>query len=119
MTALLFAAVAWLAPTNAPPPDALMWDGPSPDQIATWDRVADCESGGQWDLNVGAFDGGLQWLPGTWLAWKNPEDPPYAYLADRLVQIGAADRLRLYEVDHGRGGYGPWPGCAKRLRLPR
>src|SRR5712691_460669 len=33
---------------------------------ADWVAVARCESGMRWWLNVGSFDGGLQFLPSTW-----------------------------------------------------
>ena len=32
-----------------------------------WDRLAQCESGGNWGINTGnGFQGGLQFSPSTW-----------------------------------------------------
>src|ERR1700750_292004 len=35
-----------------------------------WERVARCESGGNWAINTGnGYHGGLQFLPATWSAY--------------------------------------------------
>ena len=35
----------------------------------TWNRLAECESGGNWHINTGnGYYGGLQFAPGTWRA---------------------------------------------------
>jgi hypothetical protein len=70
-----------------------------------WDAVAACESGGNWSISTGIYEGGLQFLPSTWLSVKAPGDPPHAYQASRGAQIAAAERL----VD--RSGIGQWPVC--------
>jgi len=47
---------------------------PQPDATSTvngdvWDQLAQCESGGNWNINTGnGFSGGLQFAPGTWTA---------------------------------------------------
>ena len=34
---------------------------------SVWDRLAQCESGGNWGINTGnGYSGGLQFMPGTW-----------------------------------------------------
>lgn len=73
-----------------------------------WDRMAQCESGGNWSINSGRYEGGLQFLNSTWLAVKAPEDPPHAYQASREAQIAAAERLLK------RSGIGQWPVCGSR-----
>src|SRR6478672_6841878 len=35
---------------------------------ADWNSVAQCESSGNWSIHTGVFEGGLQFLPSTWLA---------------------------------------------------
>ena len=78
-----------------------------------WDRLAHCESRGQWQLNTGnGFTGGLQFLDSTWRANGGDEFAPSAYLATRAEQIVVAERLRT-EV----GGYSHWPACALALGL--
>src|SRR5262245_24201014 len=89
----LFAIVLALAP---------MGDG------SIWDRLAQCESGGNWSLNS-TFDGGLQFSPSTWTAMGGPTQ--YAYQASRTQQIAVAQRL--WEIQ----GWGAWPGCANKLGL--
>jgi hypothetical protein len=73
-----------------------------------WDAVAQCESGGNWSINTGNYEGGLQFLNSTWLSVKAPGDPQHAYQASRAAQIAAAERLLA------RAGVGQWPVCGKR-----
>src|SRR5262245_31206535 len=77
---------------------------------SVWDRLARCESGGNWAYNGSSgFDGGLQFSPSTWTAMGGPTQ--FAYQASRSQQIAVAQRL--WEVQ----GWGAWPGCANRLGL--
>ena len=78
---------------------------------SVWDRLAQCESGGNWSLNVGTYDGGLQFHPTTWNAWKKPSYPEYAWQASRAQQIEAASRLQAAQ------GWNPWPACSDKLGL--
>ncbi|MEV4946644.1 transglycosylase family protein [Streptomyces sp. NPDC053755] len=61
--------------------------------VATWDRVAECESGGLWSANFGnGLYGGLQFTQETWerhggLAYASSAD-----LASRAQQITVAER---------------------------
>ena len=87
---------------------------------SVWDRLARCESGGNWHANTGnGYYGGLQWNPRSWNAFKDAGAPASAASASREQEIAAADRYRAYEQSQGRGGYGPWPSCARQLGLPR
>ena len=73
---------------------------------AMWDRIAMCESGGNWHINTGnGYYGGLQFLTSTWLANGGGDFAPRADLASREQQITVANRL--YAV----AGLSPW-GCA-------
>ncbi|HSF97358.1 MAG TPA: ubiquitin-like domain-containing protein [Ornithinibacter sp.] len=71
-----------------------------------WDRIAQCESGGRWNINTGnGYYGGLQFATASWLAMGGDDFAPRADLASRAEQITIANRY--YE----RAGLSPW-GCA-------
>src|SRR5919107_2910545 len=57
----------------------------SPAQAASarvWDRLAQCESGGNWSINTGnGFYGGLQFSRGTWRAFGGGRYASSAHLA--------------------------------------
>jgi hypothetical protein len=73
--------------------------------ISCWDRVASCESGGNWSYNGSSgFDGGLQFLPSTWLGNGGGRYAPFAYMASRIQQISIASTMDL----------GQWPVCGSR-----
>ncbi|MFC4943421.1 transglycosylase family protein [Pseudonocardia sp. GCM10023141] len=74
---------------------------------ATWDRVAQCESGGRWDINTGnGFHGGLQFSPTTWTGFGGGEFAPVAYKATRAQQIVVAERVLASQ------GWNAWPVCS-------
>jgi hypothetical protein len=76
-----------------------------------WDRLAQCESGGNWHINTGnGYYGGLQFSLGTWHAYGGTGLPSQH---SRETQIAVATKLR-----NASGGYGAWPACAARLGLP-
>jgi uncharacterized protein YabE (DUF348 family) len=80
---------------------------------SVWDKIAACESGGNWAINTGnGYSGGLQFLESTWLANGGGAFAPYAYEASREQQIIVAERIRA-----ASGGYGAWPACAAGLGL--
>jgi Transglycosylase-like domain len=77
-----------------------------------WDRLASCESGQTWNYNgPSGFDGGLQFHPGTWSAYKLPGYPRYAWQATREMQIRVAERVLAAQ------GWGAWPACSAKLGL--
>ncbi len=79
-----------------------------------WDRLAQCEAGGDWATNTGnGYSGGLQWHPGTWAAYRAPGDPTQAWQASREQQIAAGERL----LAASGGKFTAWPGCRAKLRL--
>ena len=71
---------------------------------ADWDAIAECESGGRWDLDAD-YDGGLQFDPETWLAYGGGKYAPYAWGASRLQQIAVAEKVLTDE------GPEAWPKC--------
>ena len=59
-----------------------------------WDRVASCESGGNWAINTGnGYQGGLQFAPSTWSGRGGGEYAPSAHLATKEEQIAVAERV--------------------------
>jgi len=85
-------------------------------QVWRWEStgLVRCESGGNWHINTGnGYSGGLQFHRQTWLANGGGEYARFAYMAEPWQQAEIADRLVARS-----GGYGPWPSCARRLRLP-
>jgi uncharacterized protein YabE (DUF348 family) len=77
-----------------------------------WDRLAQCESGGNWATDTGnGYYGGLQFSLGTWHAYGGSGLPSSA---SRTTQIAIATKVR-----NASGGYGAWPACAASLGLPR
>jgi len=86
-------------PAPAPAPTTNYAGGSS-----VWDRIAACESGGNWAANTGnGYYGGLQFTIGTWQAYGGSGRPDQN---SREAQIAVAERVRAAE-----GGYGAWPVC--------
>ncbi|GAA4850200.1 transglycosylase family protein [Pseudonocardia benzenivorans] len=76
---------------------------------ATWDRVAQCESGGNWAINTGnGFYGGLQFTASTWKAYGGTAYAPQANQATRAEQIAVAEKVLAGQ------GWGAWPVCSKK-----
>ncbi|MCK7638189.1 resuscitation-promoting factor Rpf1 domain-containing protein [Corynebacterium pygosceleis] len=77
-----------------------------------WDRLAQCEAGGNWSINTGnGFYGGLQFTPGTWRAYGGTEYAPMPHMATREQQIAIAEKTLAGQ------GWGAWPACSARLGL--
>ncbi|QUR68863.1 transglycosylase family protein [Mycobacterium spongiae] len=75
-----------------------------------WDRVASCESGGNWAINTGnGYHGGLQFSQSTWASHGGDEYAPAAQLATREQQIAVAERVLATQ------GRGAWPVCGGGL----
>ncbi len=78
----------------------------------TWDRLAQCESGGNWAINTGnGYYGGLQFSSGTWRAHGGTQYAARADLASREQQIATAEGTL---ASHG---WGAWPSCSRQLGL--
>jgi len=76
---------------------------------SVWDRLARCESGGNWGINTGnGYSGGLQFTPSTWRAAGGSGS---AHRASREEQIRVAKRVQQ------RQGWGAWPACSSRIGL--
>lgn len=76
---------------------------------STWDRVAQCESGGNWDIATGnGFFGGLQFTPSTWRAFGGGQFAPLPNHASREQQIAVAERVLAGQ------GWRAWPVCSRK-----
>ncbi len=84
------------ATTTAPPPSAGNTSGAGLNlaNAAMWDKIAWCESGQRWSLDLGTgYYGGLQFLKQSWLSWHGDDFAPLPSLATREQQITVANRL--------------------------
>lgn len=82
--------------------------------VSTWDRVAACESGGNWAINTGnGFYGGLQFTHQTWIAYGGGAYAADANLASKSAQITIAEKVLASQ------GPGAWPVCSVRAGLTR
>jgi uncharacterized protein YabE (DUF348 family) len=73
-------------------------------RASMWDRVAQCESGGNWHINTGnGYYGGLQFSYSTWLAYGGGQFAGRADLASREQQITVANRVY---ADNGLAQWG-------------
>lgn len=82
-----------------------------------WDKVAQCESTSNWDINTGnGFYGGLQFTISTWNAYGGQEFAPRADMATKVEQITVAERV-LWKGHNGTPpqGKGAWPVCGVGL----
>ncbi len=72
-----------------------------------WDGVAQCESGGNWNINTGnGYYGGLQFSQSTWTANGGSGSPHNA---------SKAEQIRVAENTLQSQGPGAWPTCGKNL----
>jgi len=74
---------------------------------STWDSLAQCESGGRWNVNTGnGYSGGLQFSPSTWKAFGGSGS---AHQAGRGEQIAVAERVLASQ------GWNAWPSCSRKV----
>lgn len=80
-----------------------------PQSAEIWDKIAQCESKGNWSINTGnGYYGGLQFSEG---AWRSVGGTGMPHEASRDEQIAKGKMLQE------RRGWGVWGLCAKRLGL--
>lgn len=102
--------VVAVAPPTVPANTATAYVAPKPAAnyakgSTMWDRIAACESGGNWAINTGnGYYGGLQFAQPTWVGAGGTKYAPRADLATRSEQIAVASKLNL----------GNWPVCGAR-----
>ena len=77
--------------------------------LATWEKLAQCESGGNWSINTGnGFYGGLQFTQQSWNGVGMSGSP---HTASKEAQIEAGERLLALQ------GWGAWPACTAKYGL--
>ena len=75
-----------------------------------WDKVAQCESGGNWSINTGnGYYGGLQFSASTWAAYGGTQYASQANQASKAQQIAVAEKVLAAQ------GKGAWPVCGTGL----
>ncbi|MBC9728749.1 transglycosylase family protein [Streptomyces sp. TRM68367] len=104
-TTAVLAGAALLAPLGllAAAGNAAAADG------GVWDRIAQCESGGNWHINTGnGYYGGLQFSASTWRAYGGTAYAPAADRATKGQQIAVATKVQRAQ------GWNAWPTCSGR-----
>jgi LysM repeat protein len=76
---------------------------------SAWDKLAQCESGGNWGANTGnGYYGGIQFDASTWHAHGGSGMP---HQASRGEQIAVAERTLAAQ------GWNAWPACSRKMGL--
>jgi uncharacterized protein YabE (DUF348 family) len=97
------------APTTRTSSGTRRPSGSTPASGSVWDRLAQCESGGNWSINTGnGYYGGLQFSLSTWRAYGGSG---YPHQNSRAQQIAIAQKLQA------AAGWGQWPACSRKLGL--
>jgi uncharacterized protein YabE (DUF348 family) len=77
-----------------------------------WQKLAQCESGGNWSANTGnGFYGGLQFTASTWAAQGGTKYAALPSQASASEQVAIASKLQK------AAGWGQWPACTAKLGL--
>ena len=81
---------------------------------ATWNRLAGCESGGDWHINTGnGYYGGLQFSLDTWVAMGGRKYASRPDLATPAEQMAIGENL----LRASHWSWGAWPVCSRKLHL--
>jgi murein DD-endopeptidase MepM/ murein hydrolase activator NlpD len=84
------------------------------ESAGVWDKVAHCESSGNWHVNSGnGYYGGLQFAASTWKSFGGAVYASRADLATKNQQIAVAEKVLRSQ------GPGAWPVCSVRAGLTR
>lgn len=82
--------------------------------LSVWDRVAACESSGNWAINTGnGYYGGVQFSASTWAAFGGRDFAPNAHQATKAQQIAIARRTLSVQ------GPRAWPTCSVKAGLTK
>lgn len=96
------APVAQQTPTSSIQPTGAI-------SASVWDRLAQCESSGNWSINTGnGYYGGLQFSLSSWRAVGGTG---YPHQASKSEQIARAEKLQAIQ------GWGAWPACTAKLGI--
>lgn len=78
-------------------------------KIDRFDKLAQCESGGNWSINTGnGYYGGIQFNLSSWKAAGGTKYAARPDLATREQQIATGSVLQSMQ------GWGAWPACSKK-----
>jgi len=84
-------------------------EAPSVPGNSVFDRLAECESGGNWQANTGnGYYGGVQFSASTWRAVGGSGLPH---------QHSREEQIKRATILQEQSGWGQWPGCASKLGL--
>lgn len=76
---------------------------------SVWDRLAQCEAGGNWAINTGnGYYGGLQFTISSWQAAGGSGLPSDA---------SREEQIQRGEILLAKQGWGAWPACTAKLGL--
>ena len=107
-------AVSTPAPTTpiqsaTPSKQAIAASNNTVSNAGVWDRLASCESGGNWSINTGnGYYGGFQFSAATWRSVGGSGLPH---------QNSKAEQIKRAQILQARSGWGQWPGCSSMLGL--
>ncbi|WP_185922071.1 transglycosylase family protein, partial [Streptomyces sp. WAC06614] len=89
------ASVAVTAGIGLALPVAVSGTASAQDRTAAWDKIAECESNGRWNLSYGhaSSTGGLQIQQPTWNDYGGRQYAPAPHLATKEQQIAVAERI--------------------------
>jgi hypothetical protein len=74
-----------------------------------WDKIAQCESGGNWSISTGnGYYGGLQFTASSWHAAGGKGLPSQASKSEQIARA---------KVLQSRQGWGAWPACTAKLHI--
>jgi resuscitation-promoting factor RpfA len=93
---------------------ASVGSAPASAASTVWDRVAKCESGGNWRISTGnGYYGGLQFSSRTWKGYGGGRYASRANRASKAEQIAIARRVLAAQ------GPGAWPVCSRKAGLTK
>lgn len=96
-------------PVNESTPEPVSTPAPNGGK---WDRLAQCEAGGDWSINTGnGYSGGIQASPSTWAAFGGTKYAPTAGQATKAQQIEIGEKILAGQ------GPGAWPVCSQKTGL--
>lgn len=76
---------------------------------AVWDKLAGCESGGNWHINTSnGYYGGVQFSLSTWQSVGGTGLPS---------DVSREEQITRAKILQQRSGWGQWPACARQLGL--
>lgn len=100
---------SYQAPAATPTPAPAPAVSSSAVSGSVWDRLASCESGGNWSINTGnGYYGGVQFSAATWRAVGGTGLPH---------QHSKAEQIKRAQILQARSGWGQWPACSSMLGL--